>query len=51
MVAKGENAHDGFKRLLSQGHLKLGLCGKELTLHHTIKFYTQPNSLPLQTTN
>ena len=31
MVAKGENVHVGFKKLLSQGRLKLGLCGKELT--------------------
>ena len=42
IVEKGENAvtsifsfsHNVFKRLLSQGRLKSGLCGKELSKHY-----------------
>ena len=34
--------HNVFKRLFTQGHEKLGLCGKELTLYHTIQTFNNP---------
>ena len=51
IVGKGEIAcisnfsfsHDVFKRLLSQTHQKVSLCGNGLTLNQTTKFFTSPN--------
>ena len=57
-VGKGQNAqvssifffsHNVFKRLLSLGHYKLGLCGKKLTFYQTTKF-VGIKSMTVQTT-
>ena len=39
-----------FLRLFSSGCQNSGLCGKELTLYQTTKFYSRPNRKHLQTT-
>ena len=43
IVGKGEIVTSNlgfFKRLVSQGHQKVSLCGNELTLYQTTTFYT-----------
>ena len=41
-------SHNVCKKLLSQGCLKSGFCGKELTLYHTIPTFNDPREEGLE---
>ena len=46
-VGKGEIArYSVFKRLVSQGHQKVSLCGNGLTPYHTIPTFNDPDKEP-----